>query len=152
MDPKRCIYLSVEVELLKEEKSNKYLFLEIYIFIYLSIVLFIYLSGVLLVCPTAWRDWPTEGAIDLLTMYLYILPGYLFYQSIYLSSVRVANQADEVELLKEEAEADLKNALNAIKLKDRGNRSFDSIWNRWLVYIWIKLRPFFWQKRQWSFV
>ena len=41
--------------------------------------------------------------------------------------MRVANQADEVELLKEEAEADLKNALNAIKLKDRGNRSFDSI-------------------------
>ena len=34
--------------------------------------------------------------------------------------MRVANNPDEVEILKEEAEADLKSALNAIKLKDRG--------------------------------
>jgi len=35
-------------------------------------------------------------------------------------SVRVALNPDEVEILKAEAENDLKNALNAIKLKDRG--------------------------------
>ena len=35
-------------------------------------------------------------------------------------SLRVAYFPDEVEILKAEAEQDLKSALNAIKLKDRG--------------------------------
>ncbi len=37
-------------------------------------------------------------------------------------SLRVAYFPDEVEILKAEAEHDLKSALNAIKLKDRGKQ------------------------------
>jgi hypothetical protein len=56
----------------------------------------------------------------------FVLHSYQYLATCDLSytglSLRVAYFPDEVEILKAEAEHDLKSALNAIKLKDRGKQ------------------------------